>query len=165
MNEEFKIIDPKTYVNWSQAQWAQKSQERGRVQAEFVEKGTAVETIMANGHVETTKTAGENGGYRVTNPTGEQYLIEPSKFESRYEESEPGIFVPKFDPVKVCLVNENVTFDAPWGGAMNIQAGGVLVYGGDNDIYGIQPDEFAETYDIISKVGTPKPVNMQNLDI
>ena len=42
---------------------------------------------------------------------------------------------------------------------MNIEAGGVLVFGGDNDIYGIQPAEFAETYDIISGSGAAKPSN------
>jgi len=135
MTEEFKKVDPASYVDWSKAQWAQKSQERGLVQAEFVEEGTVVETVMANGLSETTKTAGENGGYKVTNPSGEQYLIEPSKFEARYEEKSEGLFVPNYDPVKIMKIDENVKFEAPWGGDMNIQAGGVLVYGGDNDIY------------------------------
>jgi len=160
MTDAFKQIDPATYVDWTQAQWAQKSQERGRVQAEFVDEGTEVETIMASGLSETTKTAGADGGYKVTNPTGEQYLVEPSKFQDRYEESTPGIFVPKFDPVKVSKISENVTFEAPWGGPMNIEAGGVLVYGGENDIYGIQPDEFAATYDIITGAGESKPSNL-----
>ena len=152
---EFKAIDPAIYVNWEQAQWAQKS---ATVKAEFVESGTVVETVMADGHVETTKTAGQNAAYKVTNPLGEQYLIEPDKFEKLYEKSETeGIFRSKWDPVPVVKVNENVSFTAPWGEEMRIKAGGVLVNGGDNDIYGIQEDEFAATYDIVTKSGEPRP--------
>ena len=84
MNETFKEIDPTTYADWSKAQWAQKTV---NVLAEKVGPETTVETIMKNGHVETTKTAGSDGGYKVTNPDGEQYLVDPAKFESRYDAS------------------------------------------------------------------------------
>ena len=150
----FKHIDTKTYVDWSQAQWAQKT---ANVLAEKVAPGTQVETVMKDGHVETTKTAGPDGGYKVTNPDGEQYLVDPVKFETRYDDQGGGRYAPKFDPVQVVAVTENISFKAPWGSDMFIKAGGVLVNGGGNDIYGIQADEFASTYSMISKPGAPKP--------
>ena len=42
----------------------------------------------------------------------------------------------------------SVAFEAPWGEAMFIKEGGVLVHGGGKDVYGIQPDEFDQTYTI-----------------
>lgn len=130
---DFKTINPATDIDWSQAAWAQKS---SQVKAEKVAPGTVVETVMADGHVETKKTAGEKGGYKITNPNGEQYLVDPTKFESRYDAVGENIYRPKWDPVRVIRTDENVTFKAPWGEDMRIKAGGVLVKGtGDNDIY------------------------------
>ncbi len=152
---DFKKIDPASYTDWSKASWAQKT---AQVMAEKVPEGTVVETIMADGHVETEKTAGKNGGYKVTNPSGEQYLVDPAKFESRYDQVGENTFAPKFDPVRVVSLSESVSFIAPWGEEMRIKSGGVLVKGsGDNDIYGIQPEEFSQTYSIISQQGAPKP--------
>lgn len=131
MTAEFKAIDPKTYVDWSKAQWAQKS---AKIGAERVPAGTVVETIMADGHVETKKTAGADGGYKVTNPNGEQYLVDPAKFEKSYQQtSSPGVFEPKYNPVQIVQISENIAFKAPWGEDMKIKAGGVLVKAGDND--------------------------------
>ena len=130
---DFKAINPATDVNWDNASWAQKS---AQVLAERVGPGTVVQTIMADGHVETSKTAGTNGGYKVTNPNGEQYLVDPAKFESRYESAGENAYCPKWDPVRVVRTDGNVSFKAPWGEDMFIKAGGVLVKGsGDNDIY------------------------------
>lgn len=140
----YRVIDPARDVNWTEYFIAQKT---AKVKAEKVEPGTVVETVLADGRVETSKTAGPEGGYRVTNPTGEQYLVDTAKFESIYETAdENGFFVPKPDPRKVMNVEENVAFTAPWGTPMYIKKDGVLVHGGVKDIYGIQPDEYAETY-------------------
>jgi hypothetical protein len=160
--EEFKAIDPVTYADWSKAQWAQNT---AKVKAEFVPAGTVVETIMADGHVETTKTAGADGGYKVTNPTGEQYLVDPAKFEKRYQPSAPGIYEPKFDPVQVVRIEESVAFKAPWGEDMRIKAGGALVNGGGNDVYGIQPEEFEATYSMITAPGATRPAAMPKLEM
>ena len=96
---------------------------------------------MADGHVETSKTAGPDGGYRVTYPSGEQYLVDTEKFERIYDlTDEAGVYAPKPDPRKVLPLEQNVAFEAPWGEKMYIKSGGVLVNGGGKDVYGIQSD-------------------------
>ena len=145
----FKVIHPAADIDWTQYGVSEKV---AKVKAEFVPEGTEVETIMADGFVETTKTAGADGGYRVINPDGEQYLVDKDKFEKLYDETETaGIYEPKPEPRKVVGLTQNVSFTAPWGEEMRIRKGGVLVHGGLNDIYGIQPDEFRKTY------SAPKP--------
>lgn len=143
-DELFKVIDPRADVDWSDYVIAQKT---AKVKAEFVGQGTRVDTIMANGLHETSKTAGPDGGYKVTAQTGEQYLVDKAKFEKIYDEtSDPGIYAPKPDPRKVLELDRNVAFNAPWGEPMRIRAGGVLVNGGKGDVYGIQPPEFKASY-------------------
>jgi hypothetical protein len=142
--DRYKVINPGSDVDWTEFFIAQKT---AQVKAEKVPPGTVVETILASGKIETTKTAGENGGYRVTNPTGEQYLVDTAKFEKIYEAAEvPGMFKPKPDPRRVIRIGENVAFTAPWGEEMRIAAGGVLVMETPRKVYGIQPDEFKKTY-------------------
>lgn len=142
---EYKVINPDADVDWTEFYCAQKTTP---VKAEKVEPGTVVETIMANGLVESTKTAGSEGGYRVTNPTGEQYLVDTAKFEKLYDAAEgaDGIFKPKPSIRKVVDISQNVAFTAPWGYPMYIREGGVLVHEKVGKVYGIQPDEYAATY-------------------
>lgn len=144
--ELFKVIDPVADVDWTEFEIATKT---ARVKAELVPEGTRVETIMASGLVETAKTAGAGGGYKVTALTGEQYLVDKAKFEKLYNETDvAGVFEPKPDPRKVMGLEQNVAFTAPWGEEMRIRANGVLVHGGMKDVYGIQPDEFRASYTI-----------------
>ena len=83
-------------------------------------------TVADDGHVETSKTAGPDGGYKVTNPTGEQYLVDTEKFEKIYEKTEhDGIYQPKPDPRKVVTIDKNIAFRAPWGEEMKIKKDGV----------------------------------------
>ncbi len=51
--------------------------------------------------------------------------------------------------MKVVELQENVRFQAPWGEEMRIRAGGVLVIKDSGDIYGIQREEFQDTYEYI----------------
>ncbi len=143
----FKVIDPMRDVDWTRFQVAQKT---ARVKAEKVAPGTVVDTILANGLHETSKTAGPDGGYRVTAQTGEQYLVDPVKFEKLYDTTETdGIFAPKPAPRKVLGLDQDVAFTAPWGEDMRIAKGGVLVNGGKGDVYGIQPDEYRASYTLV----------------
>lgn len=143
LGQEYHVIDPDGDVDWTEFFIAQKT---AQVKAEKVEPGTHVKTIMRNGLVESEKIAGPNGGYRVTNPTGEQYLVDTAKFEKIYDALGDGVFAPKPDPRKVLPTNENVSFVAPWGAPMFIREGGVLVHETHRKVYGIQPDEYKETY-------------------
>lgn len=143
-DELFKVIDPIADVDWTDFKIAQKTAE---VTAELVPAGTKVETIMENGLVETSKTAGADGGYRVTAQTGEQYLVDKAKFEKLYNLTDTdGVYAPKPDPRKVLELDRSVAFTAPWGEEMRIRSGGVLVHGGPKDVYGIQPPEFKQSY-------------------
>lgn len=140
--ERYKVIDPVADVDWTDFELAQKSE---KIKAERVEAGTEVMTVMADGHHETTNVAGSEGGYRVTNPAGEQYLVQNDKFEALYDKTDnENIYQPKSDLRKVLPLSGNVAFTAPWGEEMKIRKDGVLVNGGKGDIYGIQPAEYKE---------------------
>ena len=142
--EKFKVIDPIKDVDWTEYYKAQKS---AYVKAEKVPAGTSVDTIMADGHVETSNIAGPDGAYKVTNPDGEQYLLETEEFEKNYLPAEQeGIYIPNSEARKVLDIDKNIAFKAPWGEEMLIKKGGVLVHNGPGDVYGIQSDEFKNTY-------------------
>lgn len=131
-----------------------------RIQAEQGKVGDEVITVMQNGLVETknaVKLDEKTGepGWIVTNPNGEKYIVDDSVFKKKYEidPENPAQYKPKGAPVNCVVINEDVTFKAPWGEEMNIAAGGVLVLSGKNDIYGIQAEEFAQTYGPTEKSG------------
>ena len=155
----FKAIDPVAYT-----------QERlGSVQL-FSKAVQVMARLAVPGEKITTMTAGENGNdfhetvntakdnqVVITNPGGEQYIIDKAKFESRYDVSSIGTddkaYNAKTVPTKCIRLDESVEFTAPWGEKMSIQKGGVLVLGGGSDIYGIQPKEFADTYKPCDETG------------
>lgn len=124
-----------------------------RIQARQGKLGEEVVTKMANGLEETrnaVKLDGKTGepGWIVTNPDGEQYIVEDSVFKKKYEidPQNPAQYKPKGGPVLSSPINEHIEFQAPWGETMRIECGGSLVLSGPNDIYGIQKDEFEHTY-------------------
>ena len=131
-------------------------QKSGEITARVGEIGEEIVTVMANGLQETknTVTVDENGnpGWVVTNSTGEQYIVSDSVFKKKYErivETEDR-FRPICNPITVAQIDENISFTAPWGEIQNLIAGGYLVFNKDfDDVYGIQEEEFVETYGII----------------
>lgn len=149
---EFKKINPDDFVKDREAdiQYFRKDVTVGMRPAI---PGEAITTIMKDGHIETHNVAKENQVV-IKNPDGEQYIIDAQKFEDRYEYSkEPSVdddgfisYDAKGGPMKVIRLSENVEFTAPWGSLMQIKAGGVIVDNGPGDIYGIQPEEFKNTY-------------------
>lgn len=131
-------------------------QKSGEITARVGKIGEEILTVMANGLQETknTVTADENGrpGWVVTNSTGEQYVVSDSIFEKKYERisGTKDKFKPIWNPITAVQIDENICFTAPWGEVQNIVSRGYLVFNKDyNDIYGIQRDEFNETYDLI----------------
>lgn len=114
--------------------------------------GEKVSTVMADGLHETDNvvSADENGnpGWVVTNPSGEQYIVQDSTFTAKYEKIDgtPDQFRPKGAPIVAGQVNESIRFDAPWGEEIRLVAGGYLVFTDRDDIYAIQEKEFLETY-------------------
>ena len=128
-----------------------------RVEAERGVPGQPIETIMKDGHLEVSAVvkADENGeaDWIVTNPSGEKYAVPHAKFSKRYEleVGADGKHAPKGDPIEAIQISEEITFDVPWGknGAlvpMTIKAGGFLNITNLDDVYGIQEEEFYETY-------------------
>lgn len=114
--------------------------------------GQEVVTKMKNG-LEETKNVVEldsetkQPGWIVTNPAGEQYIIPDKTFRKKYEMETPdGVFKPKGGVQWFTQVQEDISFKAPWGEQMNIKAGGYLNITNPDDIYGIQPEEFEQTY-------------------
>ena len=87
-------------------------------------------------------------GWVVTNPGGEEYIIDDSTFKKKYEidPENPKQYRPKGGPVLSTKLPENIEFVAPWGETMQIPATGFLILNGPKDIYGIHPKAFAETY-------------------
>ncbi len=115
--------------------------------------GEVIITKMANGLEETRNTVKADEktgapGWVVTNPDGEEYIVDDSVFQKKYEidSKNPSQYKPKGEPVLSAPINEHIEFDAPWGETMRIEAGGSLIISGPEDIYGIQKAEFENTY-------------------
>ncbi len=124
-----------------------------RIRARQGSLGEEIITKMANGLEETrnTVTADEKTGepgWIVTNPDGEEYIVADSTFKKKYEidPENSELYKPKGGPVLSSQINENIEFNAPWGEIMKIEAGGSLILSGPQDIYGIQKNEFENTY-------------------
>ena len=127
----------------------------GKVNARVAQGGETIRTVLADGSVETNNAAAE-GDVIVTNPGGEQYVLKPEKFNSRYEKTEEdGVFNAK-GKVRITPnpTGGSIKIIAPWG---EEQFGGpdaliATVYDPDKpdevgaDRYIIGRDEFNATY-------------------
>lgn len=137
---------------WDDAEFFVKDAE---VQIRRAEPGEEVTTVTGEGHKETTNTA-EKGDYLVRNPDGEEYVITKEFYHENYErlaKEEPTTekFIPHRsikDAVLCIQIDEDLSFEAPWGEKMRIKEGGYLVIQDleEGDIYGVQEEEFEETY-------------------
>lgn len=127
----------------------------GKVHAQVAQGGETLQTVLADGTVETTNTANP-GDVIVTNPGGERYIIGASKFDSRYEATdEDGVFKAKGKArIAPNPTGQPIKIVAPWG---EEQFGGpdaliATVYDPENpdevspDRYIIGRDEFNATY-------------------
>jgi hypothetical protein len=78
--------------------------------------GEQIKTVLANGTEETVKTAGDNDVV-ITNPTGEEYIVDAEKAASRYKPTEEdGVF----QAIGTSRILPNPTggpieITAPWG--------------------------------------------------
>lgn len=144
---EFKEIDCVQYIRNRKTKVARKIAKIKAIQAT---ENTVIETVMKDGHKETINVASP-GDYIVTNPSGEQYVIKEKDFDKRYKSLGEGVYQSLGSPVSVCELDINVKFKAPWGEDMYIKEGGYLIINKPDDIYGIQKEEFYETYEIIGE--------------
>ncbi|MBI1778998.1 MAG: hypothetical protein HYR63_26980 [Proteobacteria bacterium] len=147
----FKAIEAKG-VDFAGAPLFRKT---ARLKAESIliaDKEQEVVTVVA-GKPE-TKNRAKPGDVIVTGAAGERYVIAADRFPRLYEKdpANPEEYRAK-GTVQAFLLEEGVTFKAPWGEQQSIEAGGVLVKNGE-DVYGIQAGVFAETYGRADRSGT-----------
>lgn len=143
--------------------------------------GQPLSTIMSDGHIEVKDAIIQNAeDWIVINPNGEAYIIKDEKFRKRYETSvgADGKHAPIADPQDFLLVPEDIEFMVHWGenGApipFTLKAGGYLnVTDLENlgkkpiseiDIYGVQKEEFEQTYAPCSREGVFEDKKLREL--
>ena len=83
----------------------------------------------------------------VKNPDGEEYIVKPDKFASKYRAtSEKGVYKPTDGPIKYVEIDQDIAFTAPWGEEMYGVKGAVLNISSLDDVYAIQNEAFSKTY-------------------
>lgn len=121
--------------------------------------GEVVVTKMKNGLEETKNTVGvdefNHMDWVITEPDGEKYVVKHNNFIERYEvvDASTNTYQPKRKIHYFIQINDNITFIAPWGEEMTIKKGGYINITDNNDIYGVQKDEFLNTYKECDKFG------------
>ena len=119
-----------------------------RVQAREAQEGEVIETILADGHKETSNKANA-GDWIVTNPGGESYIVPGNKFGKKYEpapELSESWYKPTGGVAKFLQITEDISFICSWGEAQNMRAGSFICITSLDDIYGIAEQEFYDTY-------------------
>ena len=139
--DDYAVIDPGK-VDFSGAEYYRKC---AMVTARVAAAGEEVVTIVDG--TQETRNVANAGDYVVRNPGGEEYIVEKAKFEGRYElvAGTEDTYRSSGAPVKAVTLAESVRFVAPWGEEQFINAGGFLL-NNSGDIYGIQKQEFFDTY-------------------
>jgi|SRR5581483_11876559 len=162
---EVKAVDRHDEVILEGLKNAPVYKKKGEVRAAIAKGGEVVVTKLADGTTETTNTAHE-GDAIITNPGGEQYIIDVAKFEKRYEPKlgEDGTPVEGvFSAKGYCKAIDNpwgnpITMMASWGEMQNGQTNCKIAdtyepmtkeFGGDPYIIGL--DEFNNTYELASQ--------------
>ena len=120
--------------------------------------GEVVETRTQGGFKETSNvvsydTVTGEPDWIVTQASGEQMIVTNQKYNSLYEVSsaKPGETIKPVGKFRAMIrLKENVAFKASWGEMQYIKKDGVMVVIDENDIYGIQKEEFDGSYDVIA---------------
>lgn len=139
--DDYAVIDPGK-VDFAGAEYYRKC---AVVTARVAEADEAIVTVVDG--TQETRNVANAGDYVVCNPGGEEYIVEKVKFEERYERvaGTEGAYRSSGAPVRAVPLAGNVRFVTPWGEEQFINAGGFLLNNAD-DIYGIQKQEFFDTY-------------------
>jgi hypothetical protein len=122
-----------------------------RITARKGKAGETIATVLQDGTQETKNTVKKDGDMIVTNPNGEEYIVDAETFVKKYEDDGKGQFKPKGNPQKFIQTTEDISFPAPWdkNEVMNIKAGGwlnITEYGKPENVYGVAEQEFNDTY-------------------
>lgn len=166
---QYKVINSKEYVSAHRNQ-QKTAYKTANVVARRGYVGEIVETVMKNGLRETKNMVSYDPitgepDWVLTQPNGELTVITDSKYRSLYNiaNTKPG---EELNPIPlnrpVLEVDENVCLVTSWGEMQYIKAGGVLVTLASNDIYGIQKEEYENTYKEVPDVDA-KPIFDENI--
>ena len=125
-----------------------------RINARPVEdpNGEDIDTVLKDGTIERKGLHLPQGYYNVNNVGGtEHWGIDPKTFNKKYEAdpTQDGVYKPKGGPMLASNpLKRNTSFQAPWGGRMDMKAGSRILQDPNNakDTYGIGGDEFDSTY-------------------
>ena len=92
------------------------------------------------------------GSMIVKNPDGEEYIVKPDEFASKYRAtSEKGVYKPTNGPIKYVEIDQDIAFTAPWGEEMYGVKGAVLNISSDG-VYAIQNEAFSKTYTDVERI-------------
>ena len=122
----------------------------GTVKAKYAVESKVYDTVI-NGIVETTNTA-KAGDVLVTNPGGEQYLVNLEKFKDRYNGPDMKNIDQSYEACGECFgiqyQGDKLSFMAEWGETMIIESGDMLVSTEmpANNVYRIEKNAFKDTY-------------------
>ena len=106
---------------------------------------------IVNGKKETEATPYSKGDYLVTGPLGETYPMAQETFAKRYNIVGAGKAKTKPVEVRGFFIPAAVEIIAEWGAQQKLPAGSFMIVNGDGMVaYGIDPDAFSETYEIIN---------------
>lgn len=109
---------------------------------------TNVVVTVIDGETETENLTVEIGDFIVTGPKGEQYAVPAVKFNKLYKHVEGNVYETLADSVKAVEVNEELSFESPWGGEMIAHIGDYIVYRNDSDAYRVEREIFLDTYEV-----------------
>lgn len=112
--------------------------------------GETVVTKMSDGHIETSRKITGPDLVVITNPAGEEFVIDKQQLTERYGAPDKNGFHHPLDcPQEIMFItDDDIEFMAPWGEKMRIKKYGALNITNlaNGYVYGIQPSEFNSTY-------------------
>jgi len=126
-----------------------------RINARPVEdpNGEDIDTVLKDGTIERKGLHLPQGYYNVNNVGGtEHWGIDPKTFAKKYEADpeQQGVYKPKGGPMLASNpLKRNTSFQAPWGGRMDMKKGSRILQDPNNpeDTYGIDGEAFGGTYE------------------
>jgi len=140
-----------------------KAEKKGIVIAREAKENEELDVYTKNGNFEGHETA-QKGDMILTraNDDGTPYVddyshinswkVSRETFEKKYDTANPikeGVYKPASGVQLFIQINDDISFDAPWGERQNIRTHGYLNITDLNDLYGIAEEEFKETYKYI----------------
>lgn len=151
---KFQRVNAQSGKNFIRQYGKSKGLDKRQIGRLIRKKGAPLTTIASDGTTETNNTVTRN--HTVLNNVGNagnRWAVDNNTFNRKYERDTPSTYKPKGGPMNATQINEPISFTAPWGEQMNIDAGGYILQdpNNPNDIYGISQQDFDSTYRFINE--------------